>query len=86
MPMIRYRCTGEKCGHSFTKLVRKGPDALPELACVKCGENSKRVLGAPASASKIVVDNGLQARSVEIYPDIEDINYDRARKPFDRGD
>lgn len=83
MPMIRYAC---KCGHSFTKLVRSGKDAKSESICEKCAGAAKRILSSPASQSKIVVDNGLQARAVEINPDIEQIMYDRARKPHDRGD
>lgn len=86
MPMIRYACTDNKCGHTFTKLFRKGLDALPEFKCEKCEGKAKRTLSSPASASKITVDNGIQARAVEIYPDIDQINRDRARKPYDRGD
>lgn len=86
MPMIRYKCSDDKCGCSFTKLYRKGTDAVAELECDKCGSKAKRMLSSPASFSKITVDNGLQARAVEIYPDVEEIMSERARKPYDRGD
>jgi hypothetical protein len=86
MPMIRYTCTDEKCGHTFTKLIRKGPDALPDIECEKCKGKARRTLSSPASASKITVDNGIQARAVEIYPDIEQINREMASKPYNRGD
>lgn len=86
MPMIRYTCSDDKCGYSFTKLYRKGTDAFSELRCDKCKGKAKRTLSSPASASKIMIDNGLQARAVEVYPDVEEIMSERARKPYDRGD
>jgi hypothetical protein len=86
MPMVRFKCTDPGCGVSFTKIYRKGPDAPAEIECKKCKARSTRVLSGPASASKITMDNGIQARAVEIYPDVEEIMSERARKPDNRGD
>ncbi len=83
MPMIKYRC---QCGHTPSKLVKRAIDAPSELDCNKCGKKAKRTLSSPASTSKITVDNGLQARAVEMHPNIEEINRERSTKPADRGD
>lgn len=40
----------------------------------------KKLLSAPSSSSKITVDNGFQARAVEIRPDIVEINEERSNK------
>lgn len=86
MPLIRYLCTNGDCQKNSSKLYRLGSDAEQEIACKECGGKAKRLLSSPASSSKIVVDNGLQARATEIDPNIMDINSERARKPVDRGD
>lgn len=86
MPLIRYLCTNSDCNKTTSKLYRAGPDAEKEIVCKECGGKAKRLLSSPASSSKITVDNGIQARAVEIDPNIMEINSERARKPADRGD
>lgn len=65
MPIIRYNC---QCGESVGKFYRAGASAPALLPCV-CGLELKRTLAGPTSDSKIVVDNGVQARKVEINVD-----------------
>jgi hypothetical protein len=80
MPLIAYVCS---CGHSTKKLVRQVKDAPALLLCEHCNtENMKKTLSAPSSTSKISVDNGVQARAVEINPDIIAINHERANKNY----
>jgi hypothetical protein len=86
MPLIRYTCTDTKCGEVTSKLFRSSPQIADELPCKKCGSKAKRTLSSPASSSKITIDNGLQARAVEVDPNIMEINSERARKPEDRGE
>lgn len=43
------------------------------------------MLSSPSSMSKIVVDNGVQARAVEIVPNIVELNQERASKNY-KGD
>jgi DNA-directed RNA polymerase subunit RPC12/RpoP len=86
MPMIRYLCTNDQCGKSNSKLFRSGNQVEQEIQCKECGGKARRTLSSPASSSKIVIDNGVQARAVEINPNIMEINSERARKPTDRGD
>ncbi len=79
MPMINYEC--EECKNSFKKIFRKPP--FPSaLICDKCNGTMKRLLSAPNSSSKISVDNGVQARRVEISPDIVETNEARSNKNY----
>lgn len=79
MPLIAYAC---KNGHVIKKSVRQAKDAPAHLPCAECDLKSVRQLGAPSSASKIVMDNGHQARAVEITPNIVEINEARANKDY----
>jgi len=79
MPMIHYIC--HDCGFSTKKIFRKGP--FPSaLICEKCNNTMKKELSAPTSSSKISVDNGVQARRVEISPDIIETNEKRSNKNY----
>lgn len=81
MPLINYVC---ECKHSVSKFYRQAKEAPAVLTCSRpeCGKNAKKSLKAPSSVSKIVVDNGVQARAVEINPDIIEINEARANKDY----
>jgi len=77
--MIHYTCSD--CGFTFTKLFRGAP--FPTiLGCEQCKGNMKKELSAPSSSSKISVDNGVQARRVEISPDIIETNDARSKKDY----
>lgn len=54
------------------------------MRCCKpdCPEMAKKQLKAPSSTSKVVMDNGVQARAVEINPDIVEINKARSDKDY----
>ena len=75
MPIIRYSC---QCGESSGKFYRAGASAPAFLPCV-CGLEMKRTLFGPTSDSKIVVDNGVQARKIEINVDHIKDNQNKAR-------
>lgn len=79
MPMIAYAC---ECKHVIKKFVRAAKDALPSFICTNCSKTMKKLLSAPSSTSKIMVDNGVQARAVEIHPDIIEINEERANRDY----
>lgn len=80
MPLIAYVC---ECGHSIKKFVRQVKEAPGVLLCEYCNkENMKKQLSAPTTTSKISIDNGVQARAVEVNPDIIAINHDRANKNY----
>jgi putative FmdB family regulatory protein len=80
MPLIAYSC--EFCKTVIKKFVRTAKDAQSTFLCESCGKNVKKLLSSPSSASKIVVDNGVQARAVEITPNIIEINQERSNKDY----
>lgn len=84
MPLIKYLCTDSNCKNSFAVYKNSAKDIDPIHPCKKCGTPAKRVLSAPSSSSKIVIDNG-QAKAVEVDPDIMELREDWS-KPTDRGD
>ena len=79
MPLIHYLCG---CKYSTTKFHRKVKDVPTTITCVKCGKEAKKMLSAPSSTSKIVIDNGVQARAVEVNPEIIEINKERSEKNY----
>ncbi len=79
MPLISYIC---ECKNSTSKYYRQVKQAPACLLCEKCGKEMKKTLSAPTTSSKITVDNGFQARAVEIIPDIVEINQQRSSKDY----
>jgi len=79
MPLIAYSCP---CNHTVKKFVREARKALPFLVCDKCGLEMKKVLSSPTTSSKITIDNGVQARAVEILPNIVELNKERSNKDY----
>lgn len=77
MPLIAYVCD---CKNSKSKLFRRVAEAPAVFICDKCGKDMKKTLSMPTSSTKIVIDNGFQARRVEILPDIIEINKLRSEK------
>lgn len=86
MPMISYACP--ECGHASSRLVQpKNIKSLNNVeTCPSCGKNSfTRQLGAPASVSKIKIDNGSMQKAVEINPEVIMDNIKRSKGEPDRG-
>lgn len=79
MPLIAYLCENK---HISKKLVRQAKDAPISLVCDLCGYVMKKQLSSPSSLSKVVIDNGIQARSVEIIPNIIELNKERSEKDY----
>lgn len=79
MPIIVYSCP-EK--HVLKKFCRSAADAPVSYHCETCGGIMTRQLSAPSSESKVIVDNGFQARAVEVNPDIIAINKERSNKDY----
>lgn len=75
MPLIRYIC---ECGISKGKFYRAGGVA-PGLFPCECGKNMKKILSGPSAESKVVLDNGVQARKVELNLDVMKDNENKAR-------
>jgi hypothetical protein len=74
MPLINYECS---CGEIQKKYFKSAKDALPIVKC-KCGLEAKKVFGNTSSSHKIVIDNGLMSRRLEISEDIQEVNDQRS--------
>jgi hypothetical protein len=79
MPIIHYLC---ECGHPMGKFFRSPKDAPLLSECIKCKKEAKKVLKAPSSTSTIIVDNGVQARAVEVNLEVVEDIKDRSSKDF----
>jgi len=77
MPLINYLC---ECNHSVSKFFRQVKDSPAFFSCTKCGKDAKKILMAPNSTSVLTVDNGVQARAVEVNLEIVESIKDRANK------
>ncbi len=83
MPLISYLCS---CGEFTKKYVKAAKNVASFTICIKCGLEAQRTLGNATSSVKIVIDNGLMAKKIEISPDIMEINDERSRKDFTEED
>jgi len=79
MPMIVYTCENK---HSVSKFFRSAKDAPSESTCAKCDRTALKKLSGPNYVSKVTIDNGVMARSVEIIPSILEINQAKSEKDF----
>lgn len=83
MPIIAYQCSDGHVDKKFFRQVSKAPACV---ICKECNKEAKKILSAPTSLSKIVVDNGVQARAVEIIPNIIELNQEKASKDYRKKD
>lgn len=78
MPMIEFVCNNPDCDNQIDKYYRKANEIPPFLDCGQCGTGKlERGLGSPSTVSTQVVDNGLQARSVEVKKHIVEQETDK---------
>lgn len=75
MPLISYPC---KCGETAKKYVKSAKDAAAFISCPKCGAEAKKGFGNTSSSHKIIIDNGLMSRRIEVDPNIMEINDERS--------
>ena len=78
MPLIYYVC---KCGKGSSKFFKLAKEAPSTITC-DCGLEFKKQLSSPSSASKIVIDNGLMAKAIEIDLDVVKSNEENSTKDF----
>ena len=78
MPLINYVCG---CGEVQKKYFKSAQDAPLVIKC-KCEAQAKRTLGSTSSSHKIVIDNGLMAKKIEIDPNIMEINDERSSRDY----
>ena len=78
MPLLHYVCD---CGNQTSKFYRQVKMAPVEFAC-SCGKEYKKQLSAPSSKSVIQIDNGIQAKSVEVNLETIESNIQNSTKDF----
>jgi hypothetical protein len=78
MPIVVYNCS---CGIANKKFYRAVKDISLSFTC-KCGIESKRSLSAPSSASVVIMDNGVQAKQVEVNLEVVEDIRNRSTKDF----
>lgn len=66
--IIYYKCNG--CDNSIKKHFRKSKDIVEAIDCGECGGELERQLSAPTSKMTQVIDNGIQARKVEVMNEV----------------
>jgi DNA-directed RNA polymerase subunit RPC12/RpoP len=84
MPRIVYACG--HCAAITKKFYKSSSNIKDNIECV-CGERMVRHLSSPSQKSKIVVDNGVQAKATELDRNIVEIIEDREEAQLkQRGD
>lgn len=84
MPRIVYAC--RHCTAIKKKFYKSSSNIKDNIECV-CGEKMVRHLSSPSQKSKIVVDNGVQAKATELDRNIVEIIEDREEAQLkQRGD
>lgn len=74
MPRISYKC---KCGNEKKKFFSTAKKITDTIKCSECDKEMQRSLSSPSQRSKMVVDNGVQAKATELDRDIVEIIEDR---------
>ena len=69
--LIKFQCNNSDCSNEITKLFTKKNQVPGFLDCAQCGTGKlERILSVPSSKSTQVVDNGAQARAVEVMNEV----------------
>lgn len=67
--LIKFKCNN--CDNSITKFFNNITEVPPFLHCGACGIGKlERQLGSPSSKSTQIIDNGIQARRVEVSNEV----------------
>jgi len=81
MPRIQYNCSN--CNIVKKKFYKSSKEILNKIEC-ECGGELARQLSSPTQRSKMVVDNGVQAKATELDREIVEIIEDREESQFKR--
>jgi DNA-directed RNA polymerase subunit RPC12/RpoP len=84
MPRILYICN--KCSGINKKFYKSISEVQNKIEC-ECGGELVRQLSSPSQRSKMIIDNGVQAKAVELDREIVEIIEDRQKSDLKkRGD
>jgi len=80
--LIKFKCP--KCTNSIVKLFKKAVDIPDYLNCGECGSKKmERTLSTPSTKTTQVIDNGVQAKRVEVMSEVVEQCRERALKEDD---
>jgi hypothetical protein len=69
--LVHFKCNNPDCPNEITKLFSKSKDISSWLDCGECGVGKlERQLSAPSTKSTQMIDNGAQARRVEVMSEV----------------
>ena len=69
--LIHFKCNNTDCPNEITKLFKNKKDISSWLDCGECGVGKlERQLSAPSTKSTQMIDNGAQARRVEVMSEV----------------
>lgn len=86
MPSIKYLCGSDTCKKEFYSFYPSKSNISNTKSCPVCNGSATRQLGASAVKSVFTVDNGYQARAVELDLNVIESNKERSKKGYNRGD
>jgi hypothetical protein len=69
--LIHFKCNNTDCPNEITKLFKHSKDISSWLDCGECGVGKlERQLSVPSTKSTQMIDNGNQARRVEVMSEV----------------
>ena len=78
--IIKFICNNPDCNNNISKYYKTAKKIAPFLDCGACGTGKlERSLGAPSTKSTQFVDNGNQARRVEVMNAVVEKEQKKAR-------
>lgn len=81
MPIMLYVCNNPECDNEISKYYNSIKKIAPFLDCGQCGTGKlEKQLGAPNSHKTQIIDNGLQAKKVELMDSVVEKEQDRLYK------
>jgi len=82
--IIYYACNNPDCDNGIKKSFTSHKDIAPFLDCAACGTGKlERQLFAPSSKSTQIIDNGVQAKQVEIMDVVVEKEIERMMRKDD---
>ena len=81
MPRVPYSCS--ECSKTLKKFYKTSKEIKKKIEC-ECGGELKRQLSSPSQKSTMVIDNGVQAKAVEVNTNIVEIVEDREESTYKR--
>ena len=79
--MVKFECNNPECDNEISKYFKSFKDISPFLDCGACGTGKlERTLGAPSTKSTQFIDNGIQARRVEVMSEVVQKERDKLDK------